>query len=157
MDPDTLRQIVAEMRDCGTSMIGDYRVSDWADRIEAELSRAVADATVPVAYVRLLNGNIGWSEDCFAESPEEALSGYEFCNTPDLEPDDRYSAMPVYAALRASGDRAVKDSLTAAPSISEAALREVFGGYDAFSDEIAGYGMGYIIAALRKIGVEVTP
>ena len=35
-DPITkLHELVAEMRDCGTSMIGDYRVSEWADRIES--------------------------------------------------------------------------------------------------------------------------
>lgn len=36
-----LRELVAEMRDCGTSMIGDYRVSEWADRIESAVKESL--------------------------------------------------------------------------------------------------------------------
>lgn len=52
----TIESVIKEMRECGSSMVGEFRVSDWADRLEAEVRKGPVawmwEYIGPDAYVR---------------------------------------------------------------------------------------------------------
>ena len=85
---DDLLEFAGRMRELALDAADERTVRNAA----ALLRQLAAQTGEPVAWIRTLNGKPDWSEDCLANSWQNAVDGYG-----DAEDNDRYDAIPLYA------------------------------------------------------------